>query len=188
MVANRLTLQNLASYMRGIVSEVGTLEAWFCNVGHALGTQLANAGDITIAWHQQNHQLSARKPARESRLASLAMGRRMLGILHLLYKADLGSAPAHYCLTFGLAGGLIGASATATTLAFLQQMLTGQISAAQRLMSLGQMEAQKLSWRLKASLVSAATVTGANPPPCCAPLLEVGSMQHPWLSPRLFIS
>jgi urease accessory protein len=64
------------------------------------------------------------------------------------------------------------------------------ISACQRLMPLGQTQASTLLWRLKPTMLDA--LTHSDQPfedaTLFTTLMEVGSMRHPLLTTRLFIS
>jgi urease accessory protein len=177
---------------------VGALEAAFARAAHGL----AEAPHFAAGWQTLADTLSALKPARESRAASARLGRRLLLLLNeleprphiaaALAAAQRGEADAHYSLAFGLAGGVLAIDAEATVLAYLQQSLTGLISACVRLLPLGQTDAARLLWALKPALLAAARSATLDPaaayPPCFAPLVELGSMQHPGLTTRLFMS
>jgi urease accessory protein len=184
-----LTVPRLEAFLRSYFAEAGALEAWFCHAGFALGSRAAHGDEITSAWQQLNAHFSALKPARESRNASLRMGRRLLQLLNTLEGIEMDASPSHYSTAFGFAGGAIGLEAEGIVLAYLQQSLAGLLSACQRLLPLGQTEAMRLSWQLKPVLAEAASCCGcAEPPSCFVPLLEIGSMRHPALDTRLFIS
>ncbi|MCB0097077.1 MAG: hypothetical protein KDE46_15215 [Caldilineaceae bacterium] len=102
------------------------------------------------------------------------------------HKVDL-----HLCTAFGLVGGCLGLGTEAVTLAYLQQNLTGLLSACQRLMPVGQNQVMALSWQLKPLLVQIATrsqSTDLDSIPSFAPLLELAGMRHASLPVRLFIS
>jgi len=80
-----------------------------------------------------------------------------------------------------------------TTLAYLQQSLTGLVSACQRLMPLGQSRASQLIWQLKPILFIGASkseevAANMDEMSICMPLVEISSMRHPFLVTRLFIS
>ncbi len=82
---------------------------------------------------------------------------------------------------------------TAVTLAYLQQLLTGLVSASQRLLPLGQSQASQLIWQLKPTLLtvterSKEVATHMDEMSLCTPMMEIGSMRHPYLETRLFIS
>ena len=101
-------------------------------------------------------------------------------------------ADAHYSIAFGLAGGVLALEEDAIALAYLQQSLTGLVSACQRLLPLGQSEAARLLWVLKPALAAAAERSqdddGGEAPACFAPLVELGSLCHTSLHTRLFMS
>src|SRR5580704_15644098 len=71
-----LTADRLESFLHGYLQETGALEAAFCRAAHRL-SQL-HGEEFAAKWRNLNQQLSARKPARESRDASLTLGRRFL--------------------------------------------------------------------------------------------------------------
>lgn len=192
-----LSVNTLDDFLRGYLSEAGALEAWFCRAGATLGHTAAQGQTIATEWADLNAHLSALKPARESRNASLAMGRRLMSLMNTLepnhpsspYPLIASSSPAHYAPAFGYCAGLMGIAAGDAVLALLQQNLTGLISVCQRLLPLGQTEAMRLSWRLKPTLAHAAEVSASEAPPyCCVPLLEIGAMRHANMNARMFIS
>jgi urease accessory protein len=81
---------------------------------------------------------------------------------------------------------MIGVDERRSILAWLHQSAMMQISAAQRLMPLGQNAASAILWRLKPLLldISQRDVTGE----CFTPLPETAAMRHSKLTVRLFIS
>lgn len=124
----------------------------------------------------------------------------------------------HYCTAFGIVGGHLSLGEDETVLAYLQQNTMGLLSACLRLLPIGQGRAGEILWRLKAVIADVAvassnaltdttmnTKTPAGPSAdrttlsadwdmCQAdfslftPLLDLGSMRHPTLRTRLFIS
>src|SRR4030081_1566664 len=70
-----VTAEALESFLHGYLQENGALEAAFCRAAH----RLSQSPDQEFApeWRDLNGQLSARRPARESREASLTLGRRL---------------------------------------------------------------------------------------------------------------
>jgi urease accessory protein len=92
-----------------------------------------------------------------------------------------------------LTGAALGIEEEATLLAYLHQTLTSLVSACQRLLPLGQQQATRMLWDLKPMLASLAKEVAeraieVDEAACFTPLLEVGSMRHPRLATRLFIS
>ncbi|MBE3560808.1 MAG: hypothetical protein IMW89_16535 [Ktedonobacteraceae bacterium] len=157
---------------------------------------------LVTAWLALNEQLSAFKTARESRVASAMLGRRFLQLaqdldIHPLLTAVWHSArnagsEIHYSTSFGLVGSLLALDETLTVLAYLQQSLSGLVSACQRLLPLGQSRASRLLWQLKPDLLSIALrseeAVANDALTCFTPLVDTGSMRHPTLTTRLFIS
>ncbi|MCB0092284.1 MAG: hypothetical protein KDE54_30555 [Caldilineaceae bacterium] len=202
-----LTPTTLARFFADLLQETAPLEAAGCRSAYELAdAQLFNATTFYAQWVRLNQTLSARKPARESREASATLGKRFLRLAASLeplprlqhavriadtlnvgtHKVDL-----HLCTAFGLVGGCLGLGTEAVTLAYLQQNLTGLLSACQRLMPVGQNQVMALSWQLKPLLVQIATrsqSTDLDSIPSFAPLLELAGMRHASLPVRLFIS
>ncbi|HZT99864.1 MAG TPA: urease accessory UreF family protein [Ktedonobacteraceae bacterium] len=145
-----LDVAHLELFLKDYLEEVGTVESIFCRLGHRLVCE-SDQALFTEQWLALNRRLSALKMARESRTASATLGRRLLQLLHnleetLVVSLALQSAKAaaietHYSAAFGLVGGIVGVDETMTTLAYLQQSLTGLVSVCQRLLPLGQSQA-----------------------------------------------
>lgn len=199
-----LNVGNLETFLHSYLEETGFLECYFCHLGYQLAEQLnpETAEDCSSQWLNLNARLSAFKTARESRQASAALGRRLLQLalgleIHpllsrLVLDARVAALDTHHGIAFGLIGGLLGTSETRTGQAYLQQSMAGLISACQRLLPLGQSQASQILWRLHATIQtvverSKAAVTD-NDISCFTPLLDLGSMRHPALTTRLFIS
>jgi urease accessory protein len=169
-----LTPDKVEAFLCSYIEEAGALEAAY----------------VRRAWHATDlralsEELSARKLARESRDASLKLGRRfaefingMLG--HVVIESDL-----HYAVAFGAAGAALGVPVNAVTLAYLNQSTMGLVSACQRLMPLGQAAAAKMIWNLKPAIAKASQCEEAF---CFNPFLELASMRHGSIETRLFIS
>jgi urease accessory protein len=187
--AELLNAENLESFLAGYIQEAGVLEAAYC-ARSATEPDLAN-------WFEWNIELAARKPARESRDASAAMGKRFLDLASRISNSDLLHSAAdhagevHLAPCFGLAAGVMGVEPLLAAAAFLQQCLTTLLSCCQRLLPLGQTRAQEILWNLKPAIAEAARL-GADTLPgevfCFTPLLDIASARHPSLHTRLFIS
>ncbi|MEP7286839.1 MAG: urease accessory UreF family protein [Chloroflexota bacterium] len=191
-----LTVPSLASFLRDYISEVGVLEGVYCWAAHGLAND-----SKTLDWLSLNQRLDALKTARESRAASTALGRRFLQLAldledHTVLRQALQAAKqqaigVHHCTAFGLVCGAIGVEVESAVSAYMQQSITGLVSACQRLMPLGQSQASRILWDLKPTLIKAAeTALHLDPDEvyAFAPLVEVASMRHPTLTTRLFIS
>ncbi|MHB8628367.1 MAG: urease accessory protein UreF [Aggregatilineales bacterium] len=190
-----LTVPDLPLFFRDYVAEVGRLEAVYCRVAH----QLSSDGQgFAEQWVMLNARLSALKTARESRAASLTLGRRFLHLAlelearPMLREAwNLTNQGTHHCLAFGLVAGTLRFGVELTVLAYLQQSLAGLGSACQRLMPLGQSAASRLLWELKPAVMRATTESKTlsyTDVTAFTPLVDAGSMRHPILETRLFIS
>jgi urease accessory protein len=167
----------LEAFLRGWLAEAGALEAAFC----------ARACSTPTEFDTLNVRLAARKPARESREASAAMGRRLLDLAARAYGIDTPAAREfQYPCCFGYVAGVLQIPMLEAAAAFLHQSTAGLISAGQRLMPLGHTQAQTILFRLKPAIVEAA---GSNiDAPSFTPLVETASMCHSRLATRLFIS
>jgi urease accessory protein len=187
-----LTVDGLEAYLRAYLREAGALEAAFCRTAY----RLASAPDQEFAdrWPRLNAEVSAVRPARESRTASVTLGRRFLQLAaSLTGDARIAAAlreckDAHHCIAFGYVGGLLDFGEEATTAAYLNQSVMGLVSACQRLMPLGQQRASMLLWAVKPDIAAAAAHADTESVTCFTPLLDLGSMRHPTLMTRLFIS
>jgi urease accessory protein len=176
-----LTVDALAGFLHDFLQESGVLEGAFCRAAHKTGF---------ARWTELNELLSARKPARESRLASLALGRRFIQLFLAMEGGyDPGGEP-HYCTAFGYAGRALGIEEAVTVSVYLHQSMSALISACQRLMPLGQQRAARLLWDLKPAIVDAARASDVEPHAAGSftPLVEMASMRHVALATRLFIS
>jgi urease accessory protein len=166
------------SFLRDWLAEAGAIEAAYCARACATPEEFA----------MLNVRLAARKPARESREASAAMGRRLLDLAARAYGIDPppASGDLQYPCCFGHVAGALGISPGDAAAAFLQQSVAALISAGQRLMPLGHTHAQAILFRLKPAVAKAATAT--IDAPSFTPLIETASMCHARLATRLFIS
>lgn len=168
----------LEDFLRGWLAEAGAMEAAFC----------ARACEEPDELAALNIRLAARKPARESRDASAAMGRRVLDLAARAYRITTETAglEVQYPCCFGYVAGRLGIGPLDAAAAFLQQSTAALIFAGQRLMPLGHTQAQATLFRLKSAIADAAGASvGA---PSFTPLLETASMCHSRLTTRLFIS
>lgn len=180
-----LGVSGLFGFLKTLLSEGLLLDAVFCRCAHTRAQQREAVDDL-------NDRLSALRLARESREASLALGRRF-SILAAGLEPGMAICrkPAHFAVAFGYAGGALGFDADETVAAFLQQSVTSIISVCQRLLRLGQLEAAQMNWDLKPCIAETTAKSSklAIDEVCSfAHLPELGSMRHPMLPTRLFVS
>ncbi len=195
-----LDTPRLESFLQHYFSEAGRLEATFFRLGYRLSTC---EDTFQAGWTDVNQQLSAFKMVRESRNASMALGRRFLQLAlslenHPLLQtaftlSKLAGGEIHYSVTFGLVCGLLQVAEDKGVLAYLQQSLAGLVFVFQRLLPLGQSQASAMVWHLKPLLIEIAQQSrhladNQDQLACFQPLPELGSARHPQLMTRLFIS
>jgi urease accessory protein len=172
-----LTPLDLGQFLLDYLEEAGPLEAWFVRCGWQ--------GDTREACEE----FRARKLARESREASFKLGRRFAELVNAIGEAPLVETDLPYCVAFGAAGAALCIAEAAVVQAFLQQSVTGLVSACQRLMPLGQTAAHRMIWNLQPAIARAASDHfSIGEVSCFTPLPEIASMRHGWLETRLFIS
>ena len=198
--AEVLQVSDLPEFLHGYLQEAGMLEAVACREAF----RLAKGDDEAFPaarWIEINDCLSALKPARESRAASATLGRNFLhaalglGNFRVLREAREASLEfrslIHQSAAFGLVSGAFGFEETRAALAYLHQMSACLISACQRLMPLGQIEATRVLWNLKPAIVQVGAESASltlETVSCTMPQLDWGAMEHPALATRLFIS
>ena len=166
--------ETVETFLSAYLEEAGALEAVF--------VRRASADRNLTALSEE---LSARKLARESREASLKLGRRFAQLVNEMVEYELLETNLHYCIVFGAAGAALGVPADAVVHAYLNQSITGLVSACQRLMPLGQSAASKILWNLKPAIARTSLSEEAS---CFTPYLELASMRHGSIETRLFIS
>jgi urease accessory protein len=173
--------ETVETFLRDYLSESGALEASF----------------VRRAWrgespHRLSNEFGARRPARESRDAALKIGRRFALLANALFAAPAVPDNLYYPVAFGLAAAQLQIPEDAATLAYLRQSVSGLVSACQRLMPIGQVEASCIVWNLKMSVSAAASAFGTDSTirevGCFTPLPDLASARHGSLETRLFIS
>jgi urease accessory protein len=182
---NGLEVADLFLFFQHYLEEAGRLEAVFVYAGYDASSP--------HEWRQLNETLSAMKPARETREASLRLGKRLAALAAQAFTitSQYTAIPAHYPLLFGHVGRCLGSSSDEVVAAYLHQSLSGLVSACQRLLPLGQSAAATLLWRLKPVMLetlAAAREIDVEHVCLSQPLLDLASSRHPGLHTRLFIS
>ena len=171
-----ITPELLAKFLDTYLAETGVLEAVFLRRA-CRGEDLATLND----------ELDARRSARESREASLKMGKRFADLFKALTDITL-PARLHYPIAFGAAAAALGISEENAAQAYLQQSMASLVSACQRLIPLGQVAANRIIWNLRPAILQAVADSERLDCRCFCPLPELGSMRHSVLETRLFIS
>ncbi len=186
----------LTAFLSDYLRETGMLEVSYCLIAHACAS---NEESFASTWLVLNQRLDALKTARESRAASTSLGRRFVQLAadleddvrlrEAIKVAKADGTGIHHCAAFGLVGGVLGVEAQRTGLAYLNQSITGLVSACQRLMPLGQTAASQMLWRLKPIMIEVINdcKEGAHAV-AFTPMVDVASLRHPALNTRLFIS
>lgn len=198
--AEILQVQGLPEFLRGYLQEAGMLEAVACREAFQLVD--GDGQEFPAArWVALNDFLSALKPARESREASATLGRNFLHAA--MSVVDHPALPAareaarqchsliHQSAAFGLVSAALRFDKNRAVLAYLHQVTACLVSACQRLLPLGQSEATRILWDLKPAIADCAAGSGSltlETVTCTMPLLDWGTMEHPALTTRLFIS
>jgi len=185
-----LAAADLPSFFEDWLDGQGHTEAAFCHWAHAVRDE--------VEWHRLNALISSFKPARESREASLRLGKRFLALAEGLIDEPAmrlhARADVHLAAAFGRVGAALRIDAGMVAAAYLHQSIFGAVSACQRLLPFGQTAAMKLLWSLKPRIHRAALEASDALPSGLSniwniqPLLEMASMRHPRLATRLFIS
>ena len=175
-----LNVSALETFLRDYLEEQGALDVHFCRAAYRVAPE---AGD---QWRRLNRELSARRLPRESRTASLALGRRLLHLAaELLPDQPIPmEIEAHHVTAFGFVAGMAGIDESSAALAWLNQSMAALVSAMQRLAPVGQTRAAEILWKLK-PVMARVSHSSAD---CFMPVLEIASMRHVRLSTRLFIS
>ena len=190
----------LLSYLQGSVAPtdaVAALASW-----KAAGSNRARKMEecVTI-----DLRLDAMKSASELRDASCQMGRQVLRIAadltdscaldgliaDLFHAVEIGDAPGHHAMAFGVVGASRGWPEREMSCAYLYSTCSGVTAAAVRLLSLGQSAGQRILWAL-APVISrlAREIHGKDMADIWsfAPGIEIAAMRHATLEARLFRS
>jgi urease accessory protein len=193
-VRNRATLED---FLRGhLEGAAGPCDAVI--VAEAIRRGAARDEDGALCL---DADIDALRSAAELREASRQMGRQTLRIASELTgdafvgrfaeHAAAGRTPAHHPLVFGLIGGVLSWDPRQAALAYLQAGATAIVSAALRLMPMGQLDGQRALWAMGSHvsrLAAEAAAADIADLSSFTPGLEIASMQHSRLEARLFRS
>ncbi len=188
-----LTAANLEDFLAAYLEENCALEstfvrrAWNCSntAPRKLGAGACSVPTFAPTLQDLTRELSARKLARESREASLKLGRRFADLVNNVTAQPIIEPNLHYPIAFGAAGAAFQIPINTVAMAYVNQSITGLISACQRLMPLGQAAAGRILWNLKPAIVR---VSFSEEATCFSPYPELASMRHGSIETRLFIS
>ena len=147
-----------------------------------------------------DRELDAMKLGRESRTASRQMGRQVIRLAaeqhsrpplleDFLAAVEAGHSPGHMAVSLGLTLAAAGWSKEDTIAAFLYQAATGFVSAAMKLLPIGQREGQRLleSWLEVIERVSQKSAH-QRVLQSWSPIQDIYAMRHSRLESRLFRS
>jgi urease accessory protein len=196
---------------KGLIADPATLQSWLEAVlhhvvqgSHLLPVALAYRETAAADWAQLrrlDQQLTAMKHARELREASLKMGQGLLRLarqvwprpaverLHALCQQK--SMVGHHALVLGVLGYELGWAERVIVEAAGYQWLSGIISAALRLLPMGQLAGQRVLTTLLPHLPAVADDIrhqGWDDLSSAAPEFDIRAMQHETLDSRLFRS
>ncbi len=169
------------------------------------GVAVGVAWDAARAAHlsslvQIDQELDSMKLGRESRLASRQMGRQVLRIAkdtiacpavfsQFWAKADAGETPGHLPVALGLTLGVCGWTKGDAIAAYLYQTAVGLVSAAMKLLPIGQREGQQLlESRLPDIVRLSQGACEASAMRSWSPVQDIYAMRHSRLVSRLFRS
>lgn len=196
---------------QGLISEVTTLQEWLeavlhyaVHTSHLLSVALAYRATTTADWEQierLDQQLTAMKHARELREASMKAGQGLLRLAVQVWPGPLierlqalwqqQRIAGHQALVLGVLGCELGWEERIIVEVAGYQWLSGMISAALRLLPIGQLAGQRLLAVLLQHLPPIADdirQQGWDDLCSAAPEFDIRAMQHETLYSRLFRS
>jgi len=172
-----------------------------CDATAAVGTLRSATSQDLAACHAIDETLEAMKPVREFREASRQMGRQTLRVAAALtgdprlvaYAGDVDKAlvPGHHAVAYGLTAAALGWTPEAAATAYLYSATALLVGAALRLLSMGQLEGQRVLWSLHPVIERVAREAAARDVSeiwSFAPGLELAGIRHAALDMRLFRS
>lgn len=172
-----------------------------CDATAAVGALRAAAREDLGACRAIDATLEAMKAVKEFRDGSRQMGRQTLRVAAALtgearlvrYAADVdqGLAPGHHAVAYGLAAAALGWEPVAAATAYLYSTTALLVGAALRLLSMGQMDGQRVLWNLHPVIervARKAATRDASDLWSFAPGIEIAGIRHETLDMRLFRS
>ncbi|WP_336338674.1 urease accessory protein UreF [Haloarcula brevis] len=183
----------LSTYLR---RQVGPAELVALRAAHAAATD-GNLDEVCRA----DRRLSAVTLAAEFRESAQQSGDRLLSLQTELReeslldryaeRVDADEAPGNYAVVLGVATGLAGVSVREACLLCCHGFVTGLLGAAQRLLSLGHTDAQRILDDLQPVMTAAveeSADSGIDEMTPFAPLVDVLAAEHERAERRLFAS
>lgn len=183
----------LSTYLR---RQVGPAELVALRAAHAAATE----GDLDAVC-RADRRLSAVTLSAEFRESAQQSGDRLLSLQTELRdeallnryaeRADADEAPANYAVVLGVATGLAGVPIREACLLCCHGFVTGLLGAAQRLLSLGHTDAQRILDDLQPVMTGAvddSAERGLDEMTPFAPLIDVLAAEHERAERRLFAS
>jgi urease accessory protein len=171
-----------------LVKSVAKVDLPACGLAHRASGDADRLVEIDRA-------LDLLKIPRELREASRSLGRRRLRIVPALEdyrrRVDQGSSPGHQAVVTGMHLAISGIPREEAMLAFLYGTAAGLVSAAMKLLPLGQTRAQGFLSRMGEAAperVRLADALALEDLGSFTPALDIASMRHEVAAPRLFIS
>ncbi len=172
-----------------------------CDATAAAGALRAAARSDLRSCRELDAMLEAMKPVKEFREGSRQMGRQTLRVAAALtgdarlveYAADVdrGLVPGHHAVAYGLAAAALGWDPETATTAYLYSTTALLVGAALRLLSMGQLEGQRVLWGLHPVIARVAREAALRDPSevwSFAPGIELAGIRHAALEMRLFRS
>ena len=165
-----------------------------CDATAAVGTLRAAARDDLDACREIDATLEAMKTVKEMGRQTLRVAAALTGDPRLAtYSADVDKAlvPGHHAVGYGLTAAVLGWEAEAAAAAYLYSTTALLIGAALRLLSMGQMEGQRVLWALHPVIARVASEAAGRGPQdlwSFAPGIELAGIRHATLEMRLFRS
>ena len=188
--------KELALYVEDLLLHgMSRREAVAVAVAHQAGTERKLAVAVTI-----DRELDGLKIGRDSRLASRQMGRQVIKVSaeqihdHRLLRdfrtaIEEGRTPGHFPVSIGMTLAACGWSRQDTVAAYLYQTTQGFVSAAMKLLPVGQQEGQHLLDRWGSLIADLSrTVKLQGRLVSWSPVQDIYAMRHARLESRLFRS
>jgi urease accessory protein len=172
-----------------------------CDATAAVGALGAASREDLHACRELDATLEAMKTVKEFREGSRQMGRQTLrvaaaltgeaGLVRYAADVDKGLAPGHHAVAYGLAASALGWEPEWAATAYLYSTTALLIGAALRLLSMGQMEGQRVLWGLHPVIERVAREAAARDAGdlwTFTPGIEIAGSRHASLEMRLFRS